>query len=1158
MAKDNNQGLAELFTDAAQGFLFKSSNLKQRITDRCHRFIEKYRQALITIAALLIISLLTFGFGWVKNGFTLPLSGDGYLQEQTFPYAFYDAWHRFFATGQFPQWNTSSALGTNNIGGNTFYSLLSPFQILMLPFPRNWIPYLLGLRYIFSTALAGFLFYLYLNKFNLSVESRRAGGAAYAFCGWVMYFLWFEHFLDSFVLLPLILWGIENVIRSRDPRLLIVSLAVQGITNYFFMVSFCIGGAFYAIFRWFTCWRDMQTWKNRLAVLGIGVACFLAGVLSCCFVLLPGIANAMSLPRVESSSYLDKLLAAIKGEGEEAGKTLLQLLFKFDNDVQGGYPAAGFFFMTIRCFSSNILGVYYYDNAAGSSFVFTPMMLLAFSGFIEGFRQKKISWIIGPLLVGFMICTPFFYYLFAGFTLAYARFLLIPSAWIIAFAATQMNRIREKPRWTMDAAFAVLVIMQGITGIYSYGLVTDNPSLFEGVSYVDLRFIIVPVAIAISLISYLVLRHFMKASRIFAHASLIIIGCETIIMGNVTLINHGYGSLDSMVQYDGKNYGLRVVKNEQEMISDLKRYDPTIFRIQNADASRSNPNLPMTVGYSGLSAFNSVYTVNAQDFLDWSRFPYTYHNWSMGEHGMRINMEAFLGVKYYIVPRGDYNVPFGFKDVMTIDPASIEDQEKSEALQDLQATIQKYYSMDQTNLISRSLYVNEDYVNFAFPFDTVISSGSLYSGDYADYNEYTYLRYGIVDKDQTDALQKAIAGTGIEFHDTDEFYSANNTFSSTDSLTFNLTKSSEHTYSGTVTYNRAQRSFPIVLDSNEEDGSLQLSSTRYGIAMNFANGSNTTKFQGLNAIDALATRTASGSDLTIQTSLFYPIRAYDSSSRSKITVYSANWDDKTGKYITGYDKDGNPLFDVPSTGFNIFPGDTVFDYDSPKEHSLYGLKWWTKLVIEPRATTVFAPDASPEHPAYISIKSADNFDWYFIDTKGEKVSLDGLQSYSSYQNAHGFYVDRPIAKIIGTLHDTKKASESIGRPAVYVQSYADYRLATDKLNESPVEIESQDTDQTRFKTSYDRAKYVVINQPFEDGWSLVEISRDQKGNQVEKPVETFKGQGGFVAFIAPAGEHEYQLSYTAPGFNLGVKATIVGLVLGGLMQVQRIQDVQPG
>lgn len=1140
MNRQRNSFIAEQLTQVAQGLYLDLNRLPERLLSGCKRFVTKYREALITWGVLLLVAVLCFGFGFVSNGFTLPLSGDGYLQEQTFPYLWYDYWHEFFQTGQFPHWDTSSALGSNNMGGNTFYSLLSPFQMLLLPFPRSWIPTFQGLRYMFSTALGGFFFYLYLRSFNLSCNVRRVGAVAYGFCGWVMYFLWFEHFLDSFAFLPLILWGIEKVIQKRDPRLLIFSLAIQGITNYFFLVQFCVGGAFYALWRYVVCWGKMGKGSVRLGVLVLGLASFAIGLLMCGFVLIPGVANSLALPRVESSSYLKNLLSALKGEDGKGIKDVLDLIFKFDRPLMNAYPADGFFFMTLRCYSSNILGVDWYDNASGSSFIFTPMMLLVFAGFFEGFRRRKFSYILGPLVVGFMMCTPFFYYLFSGFTLAYARFLLVPTAWMIAFACIQLEHIREIKRGELAGSFAFVVICQAVMGIISYLIFEKNPDIYSDIALAGWRFALVPASIAVTLVDYLIMRHFMKGGHITT-ATLVLVGIEAAAMCNITLMHHGYGNLDSMVQVNGKNYGERVVKNEQEIIAALKKYDDSFYRIQNTDASRSNPNLPMIEGYNGLSAFNSVYAVNAQDFLNWSRVPYTYTNWSMGAHNRRADMETFLGVKYYIVARADKNVPFGYENVYYLNPADEKDPQKAQALSDLRDVLYRNFQNDDTWQISRDLYVNNDFVDLAFPFDGVISSADLSTGYQTVYNEMTYLRYGIVDKEELSELKEDAAGTGIDFLDDSDWGTASQVFRSSDTLEIVMTPTSENgVFDSVITFMNQERSYKAEFIRTQEGNNYIYSCPEYYLTLTIPVNGTVGNFVGLSTgKDGASFRLVSdeGDKLTFRGAGIYALRSYISAASDKVTVYSAHWDDKTGQYVTGGDM----------IGHQIYPADTKFDYDNPGDNSLYGLLWWTKVVIEPRTGDVFAPLASEDNPYYIAIDSSENFDWIFVDENDEELPIEGLQSYSDYQTTHGFYVDRPISKIIGVLHDTKTSSEKLDRPDVFIEPYGDYRMAVDKLNEEPVTILYRDNDYIEFQTDYSDYKYVVTNQPLEPGWALKKrTGTDSAGKAVYEDVKTYKGQGGFLSFLAEPGESEYVMYYVAPGWDLGVKATLVGLVLGGL------------
>ena len=184
------------------------SRLKTNGKSWLSSFVKRNKDNLITLAWLTIVAILIFGYTLICYNFTIPLSGDGYLQSQTMPYQMYDQWHRFFNTGHFSLWDSSTGLGVNTIGADSFYGLFSPFTLITLIFPRSWIPQEIAILYIVKIVLGGFFFYLYLRMFNISVGSRRIGGVAFAFCGWVTYYLWFAFYIDAFSLFTLIIYGI--------------------------------------------------------------------------------------------------------------------------------------------------------------------------------------------------------------------------------------------------------------------------------------------------------------------------------------------------------------------------------------------------------------------------------------------------------------------------------------------------------------------------------------------------------------------------------------------------------------------------------------------------------------------------------------------------------------------------------------------------------------------------------------------------------------------------------------------------------------------------------------------------------------------------------------------------------------------------------------
>lgn len=1137
---EKSHPILDLTNEAIERLSTFFSRLKTNGKSWLSSFVKRNKDNLITLAWLTIVAILIFGYTLICYNFTIPLSGDGYLQSQTMPYQMYDQWHRFFNTGHFSLWDSSTGLGVNTIGADSFYGLFSPFTLITLIFPRSWIPQEIAILYIVKIVSGGFFFYLYLRMFNISVGSRRIGGVAFAFCGWVTYYLWFAFYLDAFAFFPLILYGIEKVIQERDPRLLIVAFFLVGLSNYFFLAVFMIGACLYSIFRYIQCWKQMKTSETRWAVFGMGVTCFLLGILLSAFVLLPSIMNVKSMPRINESSYLDDLMNAFKSN--DLNK-IFKVLFQFDYSSEyisyrKIYPLNSLVFMNLASFSNNLLQVSYYDNLSGSSYIFVPLLLMTFVGYLYAFKKKRIGTIIGGFFTIFFMSVPFFYYLFSAFTVGYARFYLLPISWMIAFACKTIDERREISRGYLDASMAILVILQITAYVLSIWAINNQYILYkDGYPFADEtwweRLLILPFQFGIDIVGYVVMRHFFHGKK-FNKATLLLVSIEAIAMGNTVILNHGFGDISNLEYSNGQ--GNRIVSNETNLINKLKEYDSSIYRVFNSTVDRNNTNLGLVVGHDSLSAFNSNYAFNAQDFIDWSNLGYTSGNWSMGEHNRRSNVETFLGVKYYMVRHGnedgtkkDNNIPWGYVNIQDINPNTVDEAERTSlvALQD------SLKAQQSDGTLARDIYLNNDYINLGFAFDTVLNSSAMYEYNNTDANEYAYLRYAIMDEDdlKDEDLVADLNKHLISISKTNS--SSSFQTSTTLKMTFTPTI---YGYSGNIKYFNNDYDVEFIKKNDK------YVNDKYNLSFTIRDA-NHIVFNGFNLTDKAIIYTKSNNVLTASTNTSMLQRLGNLS----YTVYASHWDEN-GNYITGLDPN-----DTTKIDHYIYPADTKIDMDNLKGNSLKGLKYYTKVVIEKKDGSLFAPQAGEDNPVYLSTNTPDHYEWHFVDEDGNDVT-SGEECYSKYQKAHGFYVRKPVKRIIGYLFENKDDNTSISKPYIYQSSYADYKLAIDKLKAEPINVEYRRGDRVRFTTNYSKGKVVVLNIPRENGWKLKKWdyptdsnskTSDDSENKKEKgwqTVTTYKTQGGFVGFIADKGETLYQLDFETPGLSIGSKATMIGIV----------------
>ena len=1127
-----------LIKDKALEIIYELKESLKKTAIKVFKAFKEPGPAMKCFYILMVVANLCFIYTWLNNGFTVPLSGDYSLQEMTFIFNGYDDWHYFFRTGEFPQWDRSVFLGIDNIGGNSFYYLFDPFVLILLPFPRDWLLVLQGLEFVPKMVMAGMFFYWYLGEFKISPRNKIIGAIAFAFSGYSMCYLWF-HFIDSVAFLPLCFLGIERIIREKDPRIFLVGFFLVAMTSYFFFVVYMIGVFMYAMYRYFQTIKA-RDYSENMSVLGTGMVSFIIAILLGLFVLLPGMFVAKSMPRVTSSTYLQNILSA------GSLKEMLHAIFTFSSSNAHNQvtPLLNFLFMADDCYYSNLLNVNWYDNLAGSLYASTPILLIFFVSVIDAFKRKKVSYIIGLFIACFLIFTPLGFYLFSGFTVAYARYFILPIFCMVTWCCLTLERRREIPRYYLDVSMVLVSVLYAISCYLMIYEIEYYSSHFTGTEW-DSKMILIVVSSVWLLVCYLLMRPFFHKKK-FSAITIGLVSLNVIAMCNATIICHGTSSISKISSYDEETKIVSLLKSDEN--------GQDFYRIYNSTATRNNSNVPLREGYSGLSDFHSVYPYNAQDFLDRSRIPHGYHNWSMGVYNRRENLETFLGTKYYMVDRvnenektlsipkayperkdssghtvyaTDYDIPYGYKNIL-----SLTDEEKKELGVDYSKETLDYLASDSC---TKSVYVNTNFIDLGFSFDTVIDTSWLatnlsykgyddsYSyGLYEDINEYPLLRYAMLDHDDYErflSAKKYNAGS-INIYGND-----------------NLKVDIE---SETTEAKKAKKFQDSIVSTNS-------TYVAYDSSKDYSQSSTTKPST--------------------------PIIKMTSTGKAtlKITVYAANWpatstnasgsyavcdpDDATNQVCLSSFKSEHPW----EYANGIRPADTVYDYETLKNEdgtsgkNTRSVLYNSKILITPVDSdgnpTVLCPEADPDDPttgSYISIEDTDNIEWRLFDTDGNLISF-ARHPYVEYKRAHGYYTDRPVAKILGIVKSGSKTSPvSLSRPYIYITRNSDYQRAIDSLKEYKITVTSRSENKITFTTDYLDSRFVVLNYPYQKGFTIQEKSTDSNGKITYKDVTLYKAQGGFISFEAESGNREYILTYESPYFRLGCMATAMGLFVTAL------------
>ncbi len=671
-------------------------------------FLKDKQHVFYYFVFLFVLALIMSSVVLLTESLTIPLGGDYVQQQIPFYTNGYDDWWHFIKTGEFPLWDSNTVLGVNNIGANSFYYFLNPFFLPILLFPRSIIPQGLAFLMLIKMALAGITFRAYLKYMGVEERTARIFAIAYAFCGWNLYYMWFNHFMEVVVMFPLVLLGIEKVLKERKPISLMISLCVLGLANYFFLVVACFAGVIYAGFRYFQTIKSRNVKENFLAI-GMGVAGFAVGLMMCAIVLLPCLNAVTEAGRVSNATYLESLKTCLDEKNLER---LWNLIFDFDSSKKKYYPLATYFFPVVGDFNCLLYRNTGYDNTLSSLFIYTPLTIMLIPAIIESVRKKKISHIIAIAGFVLMLFTPFFYELFHGFTVDYGRWQLFAVIAMITYVALNYQHLSEYPKWYFDCSVVTILLCMTFT------VVTAMKNQY-GVYDIKETFAIVIYQFVYTLVAYFLIRKNYKKPT-FSKMLTIMLSIEVVIVGNFTLF--GQKTTYSSLAGGPSNYS-----DEVRVVKKINENDDSYFRIFNTTANEATTNLGMWENYNGVGGFHSLYNSNIKDFLNWTRMLYWRDTWIMGDHEKIANLEQFLGVKYYILRSSDYNA-----------------LSNGEVINDLNTynVPYGYEYREDLSTTDHKVFENTNFVEFAYAFDNIIpvNRNSVENYMYLD-NNYSYIYY---------------------------------------------------------------------------------------------------------------------------------------------------------------------------------------------------------------------------------------------------------------------------------------------------------------------------------------------------------------------------------------------------------------------------------
>lgn len=185
-----------------------------------------------------------------------------------------------------PQWSFSIGYGSDILTTLHYYVIGDPFNLLSVLVPLKYMPYYYSFMILARMYFAGLAFSLYCMEVFIIKSTNQindyailAGSIVYVFGLYgILAGISHPYFINPMIYLPLLLLGIEKILKKKNSFVFMFTVAVSACSNFYFfymLVIFTIG---YAVMRLVAIYgiKDVKAiigniWKIGIrAVIGLG------------------------------------------------------------------------------------------------------------------------------------------------------------------------------------------------------------------------------------------------------------------------------------------------------------------------------------------------------------------------------------------------------------------------------------------------------------------------------------------------------------------------------------------------------------------------------------------------------------------------------------------------------------------------------------------------------------------------------------------------------------------------------------------------------------------------------------------------------------------------------------------------------------------------
>ena len=502
-----------------------------------------------------------------------------------------------------------------------YYVIGDPLTLLSLLVPAEYMSYMYCGLIVLRIYLSGLTFSVYCRYMKQKYAAGIMTGAfVYAFCGFSLVAgMRHPFFINPMIYLPLILTGVERVIRERKPAVLILSVFVAAASNFYFLYMLAALTVIYTLIRLFLPWPKGEL-KVRLASFLRIAGCAVTGLMMSAFILIPVLIQFSGEARADVSYAVDLLYSASYYDD-----FLISIIKMADI---GNYTLMGYSFIVL-------IGI---------------MLLFTHKG-------KKTQLRFAFLLGAFMLLFPVFAYIMHGFSYVSNRW-IFGYGFLIAYIVTDMwgdliSLDRKKCRKLAAAACVYFIVCAGFE-VYS-GFISQidkkDTALLIGTDMLTI-FVILAARVLVSCrkkncIKLNIMQYVTVATVIFS------------IMVN-GLITFYPGQEDSVKRFVDMTKVDNIQTTPEKKLDEMTSSDEDFFRYSGNSAKVMTRNGTIITGMSSTQAYWSL--SNTSILKGYKELLVSIADLSfIGGADTRTAVEEISSVKYHLSDTSGSDVPYGYE-----------------------------------------------------------------------------------------------------------------------------------------------------------------------------------------------------------------------------------------------------------------------------------------------------------------------------------------------------------------------------------------------------------------------------------------------------------------------------------------------------------------